>query len=101
MRHLQDAGAAALVMFSLFEEQIRQENEALEHLSGLGTDSFAEALSYSPAAAEYEVGPEAYSLSLLMRSLRRLAGGQCLQIGATVSPRNVGSRGRSGQRVRS
>jgi dihydroorotate dehydrogenase (fumarate) len=60
MRHLEDAGAAAIVMFSLFEEQIRQENAALEHLSGLGTDSFAEALSYFPATAEYEVGPDAY-----------------------------------------
>ena len=60
IRRLEDAGAAAIVMFSLFEEQIRQENAALEHLSGLGTDSFAEALSYFPAAAEYEVGPDAY-----------------------------------------
>jgi dihydroorotate dehydrogenase (fumarate) len=60
IRRLEDAGAAAIVLFSLFEEQIRQENEALRHLTELGTESFAEALSYFPAAADYEVGPEAY-----------------------------------------
>ena len=60
IRRLEDAGAAAIVLFSLFEEQIRQENESLEHLSGLSVDSFAEALSYFPAAADYEVGPDAY-----------------------------------------
>jgi dihydroorotate dehydrogenase (fumarate) len=67
IRRLEDAGAAAIVLFSLFEEQIRQQNEALEHLSGLGVDSFAEALSYFPAAAEYEVGPDA-CLELIRRA---------------------------------
>lgn len=67
IRRLEDAGAAAIVMFSLFEEQIRQENDAFEHLGGLGTDSFAEALSYFPAVADYEVGPDAY-LELIRRA---------------------------------
>jgi dihydroorotate dehydrogenase (fumarate) len=67
IRRLEDAGAAAIVLFSLFEEQIRQENEALEHLSGLGVDSFAEALSYFPAVREYAVGPDDY-LELIRRA---------------------------------
>ena len=41
IKRLEDGGAAAVVMFSLFEEQIRQENAAFEHLVASGTESFA------------------------------------------------------------
>jgi dihydroorotate dehydrogenase (fumarate) len=67
IRRLEDAGAAAIVLFSLFEEQIRRENAATEHLIGLGTESFPEALSYFPALEDYEVGPEPY-LELIRRA---------------------------------
>ena len=60
IKRLEDAGAAAVVMFSLFEEQIRQENAAFEYLTAVGTDSFAESLSYFPEVEAYEVGPEPY-----------------------------------------
>ena len=60
IRRLEDAGASAIVMFSLFEEQIRQENDALEHFSGVGLNSSPEASSYFPTAVDYEVGPDAY-----------------------------------------
>jgi dihydroorotate dehydrogenase (fumarate) len=60
IKRLEDAGAAAVVMFSLFEEQIRQENAAFEYLTAVGTDSFAESLSYFPEVDAYEVGPEPY-----------------------------------------
>ncbi len=60
IKRLEDGGAAAVVMFSLFEEQIRYENEAFEHLTGAGTESFAESLSYFPAVEEYTVGPDQY-----------------------------------------
>ena len=48
IRRLEDAGAAAIVLFSLFEEQIRLENAVTEHLLGAGTESFPEALDYVP-----------------------------------------------------
>ncbi len=64
---LEDAGAAAVVMFSLFEEQIQRENAAIEQLLAAGTDSFAEALGYFPAVEDYEVGPEEY-LELIRRA---------------------------------
>jgi dihydroorotate dehydrogenase (fumarate) len=64
---LEDGGAAAVVMFSLFEEQIRHENEAFSHLMESGTFSFAESLSYFPAADDYSVGPDTY-LNLLSRA---------------------------------
>ncbi len=60
IRRLEDAGAAAVVMFSLFEEQIAMESNALDHYLNSGTDSFAEARSYFPDAARYHVGPEGY-----------------------------------------
>jgi dihydroorotate dehydrogenase (fumarate) len=60
LRRLEDAGAGAVVLFSIFEEQIHHDAEALDHLLTAGTESFGEALSYFPAASNYRVGPEAY-----------------------------------------
>ena len=60
IRRLEDHGAAAVVMFSLFEEQIRHDTEALEHFMSVGTDSFGEALSYFPVVDGCGVGPTQY-----------------------------------------
>lgn len=60
LRQMEDAGAGAVVLYSLFEEQILQESHTLnEHLLQ-GTESFAEALSYFPESPEYQYGPEVY-----------------------------------------
>ncbi|MBX7058890.1 MAG: dihydroorotate dehydrogenase-like protein [Leptospirales bacterium] len=53
VRRLEDAGVAALVMYSLFEEQINHEKHELDHFLSHGAESFAEALSYFPEPAEY------------------------------------------------
>ncbi len=61
MKRLEDGGVAAIVMFSLFEEQIRHENEAFSHLMESGTLSFPESLSYFPEVVDaYDVGPKSY-----------------------------------------
>lgn len=60
IKRMEDAGAAAVVMFSLFEEQLKHEAAAMEHFMSHGTESFAEALSYFPAVEEYHAGPERY-----------------------------------------
>ncbi len=60
MKRLEDAGAAAIVMYSLFEEQITHEQAELNHYLSYGTESFAEALTYFPEAEDYNVGPEEY-----------------------------------------
>lgn len=60
IRRLEDAGASAVVLYSLFEEQLRQERFELEHHLSAGTDSFAEATSFLPQPSEYHVGPEGY-----------------------------------------
>jgi dihydroorotate dehydrogenase (fumarate) len=60
IRRLEDAGASAVVMYSLFEEQITLESNLLDHYLSYGTESFAEALTYFPNMATYKVGPEEY-----------------------------------------
>jgi dihydroorotate dehydrogenase (fumarate) len=67
IKRMEDAGAAAVVMFSLFEEQLRHESAALEHLMTAGTESFAESLSYFPEVDDYTVGPDSY-LDLLLEA---------------------------------
>jgi len=60
IRRMEDAGASAIVMFSLFEEQIRYENESLDYLTEAGTEAFAESLTYFPSVQDYRVGPDSY-----------------------------------------
>jgi dihydroorotate dehydrogenase (fumarate) len=60
IRRLEDAGASAIVLYSLFEEQLRQESLELDHHLSTGTESFAESLTFFPQASEFRVGPEGY-----------------------------------------
>jgi dihydroorotate dehydrogenase (fumarate) len=60
VKRLEEAGAAAVVLHSLFEEQLKQESAELDYHLTHGTESFAEALSYFPEASEYRLGPEDY-----------------------------------------
>jgi dihydroorotate dehydrogenase (fumarate) len=67
VRRLADAGVGAVVLYSLFEEQLRHEAALNAQLTDAGTESFAESLSYFPTEAETEPGPRRY-LSLLERA---------------------------------
>src|SRR5262250_2343541 len=60
IRRLEDAGASAIVLYSLFEEQLRQESLELDHHLCAGTESFAESLTFFPQASEYRLGPAGY-----------------------------------------
>ena len=60
LKRMEDAGAAAVVLPSLFEEQLRQDRAELNERLEQGTESFAEALTYFPEPEEYRVGPETY-----------------------------------------
>ncbi len=60
IRRLEDMGASAIVLGSLFEEQLRQERFELHHHLTHGTHSFAESLTYFPEPDTFHVGPEAY-----------------------------------------
>ena len=60
IRALEDHGAGAVVLPSVFEEQIEQEAEQAELFTTAGADSFAEALSYFPPAENYHTGTQPY-----------------------------------------
>lgn len=60
IKRIEDAGAAGVVLHSLFEEQIRQERLELHHHLTYGTESFAEALTYFPEPEIFHVGIEEY-----------------------------------------
>jgi len=60
IRKMEDAGASAVVLFSLFEEQVRTEDAAMHYFMTFGSESYGEAQSYFPAAEDYDIGPSAY-----------------------------------------
>jgi len=60
IKRMADAGAAAVVLYSIFEEQLRQDRLELHRHLENGTNSFAEVLSYFPEPSEYRLGPEEY-----------------------------------------
>ena len=60
LRRLEGAGAAAVVLPSLFEEQIEHDELSVHHVLEAGSESFAEALSYFPDVEEYLTIPDAY-----------------------------------------
>lgn len=67
VRRLEDAGAAAIVMHSLFEEQLTGEQLATHDAIAGPSESFAEALSYLPDPVDFALGPEEY-----LEQLRRI-----------------------------
>jgi dihydroorotate dehydrogenase (fumarate) len=60
IRALEDAGASAVVLYSLFEEQLHKEALELELHLNAGTESFAESITYFPHSSEFHTGPEEY-----------------------------------------
>jgi dihydroorotate dehydrogenase (fumarate) len=60
IKRMEDAGAAAVVLYSLFEEQLRGDRLELHRQLEAGTESYAEALSYFPEPDEFKLGPEEY-----------------------------------------
>ena len=60
IRRMEDAGAAAIVLTSLFEEQLALESRALDEDLSRGTESFAESLGYLPDLSDYRMTHEGY-----------------------------------------
>ncbi len=69
IRRLADLGAGAVVLPSIFEEQIEHDEQMIEDLTTVGTESYAESLTYFPAAASYRVGLDRY-LEVLRQAAR-------------------------------
>jgi len=60
IRQMEDCGASAVVLYSLFEEQLRQDRAELHHHLENGTFCFAEALTYFPEPEQFHLGPDGY-----------------------------------------
>ena len=60
IKKLEAAGIGAVVLYSLFEEQLRLEQEEYNFHTTQGTEAFAESLSYFPEIEDYKLGPELY-----------------------------------------
>lgn len=60
IRRMEESGSAAVILHSLFEEQILLESQDLDHYLTQGTYSFAESLTYFPDLGDYKLGPDEY-----------------------------------------
>lgn len=60
IKEMEDAGAGAVVLYSLFEEQIEHDALELDYHTSIHAESFAEATSYLPQPFEFKLGPEEY-----------------------------------------
>jgi len=72
LRHLEDSGIAAVVLPSLFEEQLTLESVLIDQDLSRGADEYAEAITYLPNLKSYNAGPEGY-LELIQRAKRAVA----------------------------
>ncbi|MFO7943763.1 MAG: dihydroorotate dehydrogenase-like protein [Anaerolineales bacterium] len=72
VRELAEAGVSALVMHSLFEEQVIKESLELDHFLSRNREQFAEALTYLPEMGQYAIGPDAYVDRI--RKVKKVAG---------------------------
>jgi dihydroorotate dehydrogenase (fumarate) len=60
VKRMEEAGVAAIVMYSLFEEQIIHESLELDHFLNRGTETYAESLTYFPNIGRYSLSPDKY-----------------------------------------
>ena len=81
-----DAGASAIVMHSLFEEQIRGEALARTHYGEAHADSHAEARSYLPGLDEFRLGPDEY-----LERIRRIRALSSVPVIASLNGTSEGS----------
>jgi len=85
IKAMEDAGAAAVVLYSLFEEEIEHESLELYHHTTAHQESFAEALDYFPEPYEFKVGPEKY-----LEHIRKAKEAVDIPIIASLNGKSVG-----------
>jgi dihydroorotate dehydrogenase (fumarate) len=85
IKRIEDAGAGAVVLYSLFEEQIRRERAAVDHYLQYGTESFAEALSIFPEPATYHAKPYEY-----LEHIRRARAAVDIPVIASINGSTLG-----------
>lgn len=77
---LEDNGASAVVLYSIFEEQLEQEDNSLEFFMDYGTDSYAESLSFFPQAHEFVSRPDEY-----LENVRKIKEGAGIPVIASLN----------------
>jgi dihydroorotate dehydrogenase (fumarate) len=85
VRRMEDSGASAIVLTSLFEEQLALESRALDEDLSRGTESFAESLGYLPDLADYRMTQEVY-----LEHLRRAKEAVSIPIMASLNGATTG-----------
>ena len=85
VKRLEDYGASAIVMHSLFEEQISGERLASIYHMEMYADSYAEALSYFPKPDEYRLGPDQY-----LEQIRKIKQAVSVPVIASLNGTTVG-----------
>jgi dihydroorotate dehydrogenase (fumarate) len=85
IKAMEDAGAAAVVLYSLFEEEIEHESLELYHRTTANQESFAEALDYFPEPYDFKVGPEKY-----LEHIRKAKEAVDIPIIASLNGKSVG-----------
>ncbi len=85
VKRLEDAGAAAIVMHSLFEEQLTREQVATYRHTAAHTEFFAEARSFLPDPDWFQLGPEEY-----LDHLRRVKGAVSVPVIASLNGTTLG-----------
>ncbi len=94
VKRLEDAGAAAIVMHSLFEEQLVQEQLATIHYLELHAESHVEAVSYFPRPSEFTLGPEQY-----LEQLARIKAAVSVPVIASLNGTTVGGWAEYARRI--
>ncbi len=85
IREMEDAGAGAVVLYSIFEEQIEHEQLELYYHTIAQTESFAEATSYLPEPFDYKLGPEEY-----LNHIRKAKEAVNIPIIASLNGKSIG-----------
>ncbi|MBK7229768.1 MAG: dihydroorotate dehydrogenase-like protein [Ignavibacteriales bacterium] len=85
IREMEDAGAGAVVLYSIFEEQIEHEQLELHHHTSAHSESFAEATSYLPEPFEFKTGPDEY-----LNHIRKAKEAVDIPIIASLNGKSIG-----------
>lgn len=85
IKKLEDAGASAIVMWSLFEEEIESEQLELHFRTSIHSESYAEAISYFPEFSEYKIGPEYY-----LEQIRKIKESVSIPVIASLNGKSMG-----------
>lgn len=85
IREMEDAGASAIVLYSIFEEQIEHEQLELNYHTTVHSESYAEATSYFPEPFEFKLGPDEY-----LNHIRKAKEAVNIPIIASLNGKSIG-----------